>query len=154
MDGDRRNPQPAPIMIIALIIMFTTLRPVLTPPAFLNASSDPKQETTSEAELIVKQVGKKAFWLFTTLAFALAFAAAVVQVEKLCVAGGSSDVSNQMKRGERFSLTLVMLALLCMSLSSKCVLVIRMSPPSSFLSASSLIEGLCLLINLFLISAV
>ncbi|CAA7047871.1 unnamed protein product [Microthlaspi erraticum] len=150
MDGDRGNRQPAPIMIVALIIMFTTLKPILTQPTFLIASSYPKPETTSEeAEFLVQQLATKTFWLFNNLAFAFAFAAAVGHV----VAHGSSDVANRMKRGERFSLMLVLLALLFRSISTKCVMVVRMSPLSSLLSAS-LIDGLFLLVNLFVFSDV
>ncbi|KAG7592569.1 hypothetical protein ISN45_Aa01g014400 [Arabidopsis thaliana x Arabidopsis arenosa] len=104
MYGVRYRPRPLLIMIIAFNIMFNTLRPMIIPPTALNASC-PKPEIMTVAEFRVRQVTIKSFWVFSNSAFAFALAAALVQVWT--------------QRGERVSLTLVMVALLCMSISSK-----------------------------------
>lgn len=132
MDGVRHRPRPLLIMMIAFNIMFNTLRPIIIPPTALNASC-PKPEMMTIAEFRVRQVTIKSFWVFSNSAFAFALAAALVQVWT--------------QRGERVSFTLVMVALLCMSISSKCSMVVNLWP-SWIIYASSFIEGLLLLLTI------
>ncbi|CAH8253135.1 unnamed protein product [Arabidopsis lyrata] len=134
MDGVRHRPRPLLIMMIAFNIMFNTLRPIIIPPTALNASC-PKPEMMTIAEFRVRQVTIKSFWVFSNSAFAFALAAALVQVWT--------------QRGERVSFTLVMVALLCMSISSKCSMVVNFWP-SWFIYASSFTEGLLLLLTICL----
>ncbi|KAG2241499.1 hypothetical protein Bca52824_096519, partial [Brassica carinata] len=63
-DGGRYNRRAAPTMIIVLIVMFTTLGPILAPPTNRNASNPIPGMT--EAEFRVKQVATKIFWRSAT----------------------------------------------------------------------------------------
>lgn len=63
MDGDRYNPPAISTMMIALVIMFTTLRPMLIPPDVLTVSV-PKPGMT-KAVFRVIQAATKSFWLFS-----------------------------------------------------------------------------------------
>ncbi|KFK44299.1 hypothetical protein AALP_AA1G239900 [Arabis alpina] len=106
MDGDRYNPPGSVIMIISIIIMYTTLRPILIPPPHLNATN-PKPEAEFR---VVIQVATRSFWLFCHLAFAFALAAAgLVHVGK----------------HSRVSVNLLIIALLCLWVSLNCAFVVN-----------------------------
>ncbi|CAN7078146.1 unnamed protein product [Brassica oleracea var. botrytis] len=59
MDGDRNNPPAVSTMMIALIIMFTTLRPMLIPPDVLNVSLPKTGMTQADFQVITSS--KKEF---------------------------------------------------------------------------------------------
>uniref|UniRef100_M4DIS1 PGG domain-containing protein n=1 Tax=Brassica campestris TaxID=3711 RepID=M4DIS1_BRACM len=108
-DGGRYTRRAAPTLIIALIVMFNTLGPILAPPTNLNASNRPPG--TTEAEFRAKKVATKMFWAFSNTAFALSLAAALVQIGKRIV-HGTREVC------EKVSFMLVMVALLFMSFAA------------------------------------
>lgn len=63
MDGDQNNTPAVSTMMIALIIMFTTIRPMPRPPDVLNVSIIKPGMT--EADFRVILVATKSFWLFS-----------------------------------------------------------------------------------------
>ncbi|CAF2256081.1 hypothetical protein YC2023_096722 [Brassica napus] len=143
-DGGRYTRRAAPTLVIALIVMFNTLGPILAPPTNLNASNQPPG--TTEAEFRAKKVATKMFWAFSNTAFALSLAAALVQIGKRVV-HGTREVC------EKVSFMLVMVALLFMSFAAMCAVAVKLCP-SSLLSAFSLFQGMCLLLSTYLCSCV
>ncbi|CAN8304490.1 unnamed protein product [Cochlearia groenlandica] len=138
---ERNNPPRAHIMMVSIIIMLNTLRPILMPPDFLNNESNTK--TYVDEFLVIKQLATTCFWVFVNLAFGFTFTAALA----LALSRDGSP------RDHRDSFKLAMIAMLFMSLSSKCLLVLWPSP-SLLLSAYSIVETMLIMTTLFAFSDV